>query len=40
MNLPEFLIDKLKLQYGQELTDEILNGYSRKRFKIKLNCEV
>ena len=31
MNLPEFLIDKLKLQYGQELTEEIINGYSKKR---------
>ena len=31
MNLPEFLIDKLKLQYGQELTGEIINGYSKKR---------
>lgn len=31
MNLPEFLIDKLKLQYGQELMEEIVEGYSKRR---------
>ena len=34
MNLPEFLIDKLKLQYGQELMEEIVEGYSKRRARV------
>lgn len=31
MNLPEFLIEMLKDQYGEELTSKIIEGYSKKR---------
>ena len=30
-NLPDFLIDMLKEQYGQDLTNNILKGYKQKR---------
>lgn len=29
--LPQFLIDELKKQYGEEITNKILNGYAEKR---------
>ena len=29
--IPEFLIEKLKKQYGEEITNEILEGYKTKR---------
>ena len=29
--IPEFLQEKLKKQYGEELTEKILNGYAKKR---------
>ena len=31
MAIPEFLIEKLENQYGKELKDKILEGYSKKR---------
>ena len=31
MAIPNFLIDKLTSQYGEELTKKILDGYSKKR---------
>lgn len=31
MQLPEFLIEKLKSQYGEELKNEIVDGYSKRR---------
>lgn len=31
MAIPEFLIEKLESQYGTELKEKILNGYSKKR---------
>ena len=31
MAIPNFLIDKLTIQYGEELTKKILDGYSKKR---------
>ena len=31
MAIPNFLIDKLIIQYGEELTKKILDGYSKKR---------
>ena len=30
-NIPEFLIDMLKNQYGEQLTKSIIDGYSKKR---------
>ena len=30
-NLPEFLIEKLKNQYGKDLTKQIIDGYSKNR---------
>ena len=29
--IPSFLIEKLKNQYGEELTNKILEGYNQKR---------
>ena len=29
--IPEFLIEQLNNQYGQELTKQILEGYNKKR---------
>ena len=31
MSIPNFLIEKLAIQYGEELTKKILEGYSKKR---------
>lgn len=31
MNIPDFLIDMLNVQYGKEITEKILQGYSKKR---------
>ena len=31
-NIPEFLINMLKKQYGEETTNKILEGYSKKRY--------
>ncbi len=31
MNLPEFLIAMLQKQYGEELTEKIIEGYSKQR---------
>lgn len=32
LNIPKFLIEKLEKQYGKELTDRIIEGYSKKRY--------
>lgn len=32
MNLPEFLIEKLTNQYGEDIKNQIIEGYSKKRF--------
>lgn len=32
MNLPEFLIEKLTNQYGENIKNQIIEGYSKKRF--------
>ena len=32
MSLPEFLIENLKNQYGEEITEKIIDGYSKKRY--------
>ncbi len=32
INIPEFLIEMLKKQYGEELTNKIIDGYSKKRY--------
>lgn len=45
MNFPDFLIDMLKKQYGEEITNKIIDGYSKKRIvtlrvnTIKANLE-
>lgn len=31
MSFPDFLIDMLKKQYGEEITNKIIDGYSKKR---------
>ena len=31
MAIPEFLIEKLEKQYGTEIKEKILEGYSKKR---------
>ena len=31
MNIPDFLIDMLNVQYGKEITEKILQGYSKKK---------
>ncbi len=36
-NLPQFLVDKLHLQYGKELTTEIIDGYQRKSLTFRIN---
>ena len=30
--IPQFLYNKLINHYGNEITEEIINGYSKKRF--------
>ena len=32
LKLPEFLVNMLKNQYGEELTKKISEGYNAKRF--------
>ena len=32
INIPEFLIEMLKKQYGEEFTNKIIDGYSKKRY--------
>lgn len=32
MNIPEFLINMLKVQYGEEITQKIIEGYTKKRY--------
>ena len=39
--IPSFLIEKLKNQYGEELTNKILEGYNQKRkVTLRVNTEI